>query len=252
MKKVVKRLLEASQIRGTDASGIAVVTDRKVALYKNRKAGGMVIHDPGYVQAINHVNQNFILRAVIGHTRLQTKGDYRLNVNNHPIVAGRIVGVHNGLISNDDRLFKEFGKWIDRAGKVDSEVIFRLLDYYISHGDSIVAAVEKTDGKLMGSYTCAFVDMENPRYVVLFRSGNSAVLWHFKSAKSFVFASSDSILDTALSDIGPFNPGLVDGKMEIKSSSGIRIDTETGKTHVFELARKYGTSQANECGYMYM
>lgn len=88
--------------------------------------------------------------TVLGHTRYATKGSPKVNANNHPIASGRIVGTHNGVISNDDALFAELGA--ERHGKVDSEAIFALL--------SSGRASEATDllPRVKGDAALAWVD----------------------------------------------------------------------------------------------
>jgi len=61
-----------------------------------------------------------------GHTRWRTRGDERINRNNHPIRAGDVIGTHNGTIYNADRLFRRLR--LRRFAEVDSELLFRLAD----------------------------------------------------------------------------------------------------------------------------
>ncbi|MBP7906254.1 MAG: hypothetical protein KA099_13135 [Alphaproteobacteria bacterium] len=61
---------------------------------------------------------------LLGHTRWRTRGDERVNSNNHPIRAGEVIGTHNGTIYNADYLFR---RWkLRRFAEVDSEILFRL------------------------------------------------------------------------------------------------------------------------------
>ena len=43
------------------------------------------------------------------HVRDYTKGHPRIEANNHPIRHGTVVGVHNGVIFNDEELMDEHG-----------------------------------------------------------------------------------------------------------------------------------------------
>ena len=45
---------------------------------------------------------------LLGHTRWRTRGDERVNSNNHPIRAGEVIGTHNGTIYNADYLFRRW------------------------------------------------------------------------------------------------------------------------------------------------
>ena len=47
----------------------------------------------------------------------RTRGDERVNSNNHPIRAGEVIGTHNGTIYNTDYLFR---RWkLRRFAEVD-------------------------------------------------------------------------------------------------------------------------------------
>src|ERR671933_426166 len=68
-------------------------------------------------------------RQLLVHVRDYTKGHPSLSANNHPIRHGAVVGVHNGVIVNDDELFAHHGIARDEAGMtVDSEIIFALAE----------------------------------------------------------------------------------------------------------------------------
>lgn len=61
---------------------------------------------------------------LLGHTRWHTRGDERVNSNNHPIRAGEVIGTHNGTINNADYLFR---RWkLRRFAEVDRDILFCL------------------------------------------------------------------------------------------------------------------------------
>ena len=67
--------------------------------------------------------------AALIHVRDFTKGHPEIEANNHPIRHGSVVGIHNGIIENDDELLARYG--IERAEPqmtVDSEAIFALME----------------------------------------------------------------------------------------------------------------------------
>ena len=69
------------------------------------------------------------------HVRDYTKGHPRIEANNHPIRHGAVVGIHNGIIVNDEEIFARYG--FPRAEPemtVDSEAIFALAEH--SEGSS--------------------------------------------------------------------------------------------------------------------
>ncbi len=63
------------------------------------------------------------------HVRDFTKGHPDIQANNHPIRHGSVVGIHNGIVENDDALLARYE--IARAEPnmtVDSEAIFALME----------------------------------------------------------------------------------------------------------------------------
>jgi hypothetical protein len=202
----------------------------------------MLIREVPYAKIVGHIHHTVPLRAVIGHTRSQTKGDRKFNVNNHPIVAGNIIGVHNGMISNDDILFKKFEDKIQRAGQVDSEIIFRLIDYFIKEGKTIADAVKETVGMTFGGARCAFINTKNLKYVTLFADYDLPA-WVFGHVNCIVFASTTQILGKALTKTGGiFMPQYRTAEFNV--SGGLaRVDADTGKVYQEQIAG-FGSSHS--------
>ena len=91
-----------------------------------------------------------------------TKGHPRIEANNHPIRHGAVVGVHNGIIFNDDELMEQHG--FERAEPemtVDSEAIFALAEAH----EGAPGALEQ----LRGSMATAWLDERRPRTLFLAR-----------------------------------------------------------------------------------
>jgi glucosamine 6-phosphate synthetase-like amidotransferase/phosphosugar isomerase protein len=121
--------------RGQDATGIAYhgAAGQVEVTKDSRRLYDLI----GEIEVPRHS------RAAIMHVREFTKGVPGINDNNHPIRYGRVVGVHNGHLDNDDELFARYGK--PRSTPlitVDSEAIMMLADH---HGD-LGAALEQVRG----------------------------------------------------------------------------------------------------------
>lgn len=120
------------------------------------------------------------------HVRDFTKGHPRIDANNHPIRHGAVVGVHNGVIVNDDDLFQ--AERIDRAAPeitVDSEIIFALAQR--SRGRT-AAALER----LYGSMATAWLDEQ--RDELLLARGMGRPLWIGSGSAGVFFASTRAAL----------------------------------------------------------
>lgn len=244
-------LLDESESRGHDATGICIIQDKKVSVVKDHIQANRFTSSEAYRLVASKISgDNF--RSMIGHTRAQTKGSYLYNTNNHPIIAGSVVGVHNGMINNDDHLFSQYSDNIQRAGRVDSEIIFRLIDFYLRNGRTIVEAVQLTSSKLYGSYSCAFITTDSIRYVTIFRNNMSALaLCTIPNIEAMVFASTKFILKRALSNGLPLYEDEAEDIPIKDGSIGLRIDTETGKIFDFPLMDTNNHARNMFCGGPY-
>ena len=112
-----------SEERGPHATGAAWLdTDGGHRLFKRPVTAERFVTDKAFAELLAGINNRATL--LLGHTRWRTRGDERVNSNNHPIRAGEVIGTHNGTIYNADYLFR---RWkMRRFAEVDSEILFRL------------------------------------------------------------------------------------------------------------------------------
>jgi predicted glutamine amidotransferase len=244
MHKAVSGLLTESEVRGHDAAGLAVLTDKRLSLFKNNLEASRLVMTSKYSAIVKEMNRTDRFKAMIGHTRLKTKGHQRFNINNHPILANRIVGVHNGYIHNDDILFRKYDGDIERKGEVDSEIIFRLIDLHRRNDKTLVESVQATCDEIDGSYACAFLDAEAPDYVTLFTNSHykNINLYIYDSVKAAAFASTEVILDRALRSNMLLNSGRITSKIPLMYM-GIRLNIKTGKIFKFDICQKKATGE---------
>src|ERR1700722_15189906 len=96
------------------------------------------------------------------HVRDYTKGHPSIAANNHPIRHGCVVGIHNGIIVNDDELLAEHTcARAEPRMTVDSEAIFALA----AHSGNDPRALEA----LHGSMAAAWLDDRGAGRVFLAR-----------------------------------------------------------------------------------
>ena len=100
LKKLVRNLSIASELRGTDASGVAYVRNGKIVIYKKP-------------QPSHEVNFYFPsdITILTCHTRMATHGNARNNYNNHPFVGHTAESdfalCHNGVLFNYEQVQKQ-------------------------------------------------------------------------------------------------------------------------------------------------
>jgi glutamine phosphoribosylpyrophosphate amidotransferase len=124
---------------------------------------------------------------VLVHVRDYTKGHPSLNANNHPVRHGTVVGIHNGIIKNDDELFARYGfKRAEKGMTVDSEAIFALAE----HQRSRARVLEE----LYGSMATAWLD-ERDQDVLFLARGIGRPLWVGEGKHELFFASTREALE---------------------------------------------------------
>jgi predicted glutamine amidotransferase len=163
----LKSLLLGIQHRGTDATGIAIQNGKDVHVYKTDEIAWKFIEAK---QTAAFLEEHLLPETdvVLLHTRAATQGDPAEFKNNHPMWAGKSAVIHNGMIQNDDELFKEMG---GRKAETDSDVIRAIVDKYGMTKKGI-----KQLQRLRGSCAAAIVSTEFPGKLMLLRAGSPLVL----------------------------------------------------------------------------
>lgn len=172
-------LLAAIAERGADAVGYAyrVPGSGDATVVKQRTPASKLLE---------RVSVPAEASELLVHVRDFTKGHPSIAANNHPVRHGPIVGVHNGIIVNDDELLAEHPcARAEPRMTVDSEAIFAVA----AHSRNDRRAFEE----LRGSMAAAWLDEREPDSVHLAR-GVGRPLWLGESIEGVFFASTDGAL----------------------------------------------------------
>lgn len=128
------------------------------------------------------------------HVRDYTKGHPSIPANNHPVRHGPVVGIHNGIILNDDELLAPHAcARAEPRMTVDSEAIFALA----AHSRSDPRALEA----LAGSMAAAWLDRREPGVVFTAR-GVGRPLWLGRGRDEVFFASTRAALEVVAQYLG--------------------------------------------------
>jgi glucosamine 6-phosphate synthetase-like amidotransferase/phosphosugar isomerase protein len=173
-------LLAGIAERGADAAGYAYRTpgDGRVRGHKQRSGASALLDS---VELPPETSEALI------HVRDYTKGHPTIEANNHPIRHGAVVGIHNGIIFNDEEILDRHG--FARAQPemtVDSEAIFALAE----HAEGRARPLEE----LRGSMACAWLDERRPDVVFVVR-GVGRPLWIGAGRHERFFASTPQALE---------------------------------------------------------
>ncbi len=174
-------LLAGISERGADAVGYAHRSPSSSVHVTKLRGGASALLDELDVPA--RTGQALI------HVRDFTKGHPEIAANNHPIRHGSVVGIHNGIIENDDALLARYG--IERAEPqmtVDSEAIFALME---QRRHDVRALSE-----MRGAMAAAWLDERDDSTLFLAR-GRLRPLWLGRAADGLYFASTRRALAIA-------------------------------------------------------
>lgn len=173
-------LLAAIAERGADAVGYAyrAPEDTYATVVKQRTPASQLLER---VSVPDSANQLLV------HVRDYTKGHPSISANNHPVRHGPVVGIHNGIILNDDELLAPHScARAEPRMTVDSEAIFAIA----AHSRNDAHALEH----LRGAMATSWVDEREPGVVFLAR-GSGRPLWVGEGRDSVFFASTRAALE---------------------------------------------------------
>lgn len=166
------------------------------------------------------------------HVRDFTKGHPEIEANNHPIRHGCVVGVHNGIVENDDGLLESYGIARHEEGMtVDSEAIFALMELRENDARAL--------GEIRGAMAAAWLDERDAATLFLAR-GRARPLWIGTTGSELFFASTRRalrIVEAAL--------GLALELREVREGRQLRVVSgRVEKERRFRPDRRYRDSGA--------
>lgn len=182
-KAIVRNLSIECEVRGTDATGISYNSFGKLKIYKRPIRASRL-----------HFRLPFDSKVIMGHTRMTTKGNQRININNHPF-PGHVEGVdfalaHNGVLHNDELLRKTMNL-LSTNIETDSYIAVQLIE---NSGkldfDSIKAMAKAVRG------TFCFTILSDKNEIYLVKGKNPLDM--YDCGGYYLYASTDSILQQVL------------------------------------------------------
>ena len=173
-------LLAGIAERGADAVGYAFRSSGSVAVHKQRSGASALL---------DRMSVPDEATQLLVHVRDYTKGLPTIEANNHPVRHRSVVGIHNGIITNDEEIFARH-RLVHAAPDmtVDSEAIFALAE----RADSLAEAFDE----LRGSMAAAWMD-ERRADVLFLARGVGRPLWIGRGEHELLFASTEATLRLA-------------------------------------------------------
>jgi glucosamine--fructose-6-phosphate aminotransferase (isomerizing) len=262
LKHAVRSLIRLSEPRGREATGLALILPDEIAVYRRAMAPGRVLAHPEFQQFLDTALPSALPPsapaalppatssrsasvaqaevAVLGHCRLVTNGSQALEVNNQPVLHDRLVGVHNGIVTNAEGLLAGGASGGSHAQfDLDSEALFRRIAGDLSNHGDLAAALRGTFRDLEGEASIAMFARDENELVLATNAG----CLYFASAqdgRAFVFASEAHIVRSFL-QAAPLASGN-DGVHHLAAGQALRINITTGTRTEIALNGAAGAS----------
>jgi glucosamine--fructose-6-phosphate aminotransferase (isomerizing) len=238
---IVNYMFKLSESRGKEASGIAIRVNESIYVFKEPVSSSKLVKSSKYKNLFKTViktegYKDGFLKApfvILGHSRLATNGLSEINSNNQPVVKDGAVGIHNGIIVNDEKLWKSFAT-LQKKYDVDTEVFLSLLQMFRKQNESLVGAVRNVFKHIEGSASVAVL-FDDVNTVLLATNTGSLYTCASRNGKMLVFASEKYILGQIVSN--GFMKVLFDinGISQVKPGQGYLIDLGTMEQRLFAL-----------------
>ncbi|WP_312642504.1 class II glutamine amidotransferase [Hydrogenoanaerobacterium sp.] len=187
--RILKVLSKECEVRGTDATGFAYVSQGKLQIRKAPlPAHKMSFSFPADVHII------------MGHTRMATQGNAKNIANNHPFrgyIGGREFALaHNGVIWNDRPLRRQHNLSKTEI-ETDSYIAVQLLE---QNKALTFQSLGNMAEEVEGSFTFTVLDEQSSLYFI--KGDSPLALYHYPNQGYYLYASTDDILQKALAKLG--------------------------------------------------
>ena len=160
--------LRRLEYRGYDSAGVAIL-----------KSGNLErVRSVGKVEDLVRKSADYDLSGGVGiaHTRWATHGKPSEN-NAHPLMAGPLSMVHNGIIENYQELKEELLKNNETfESDTDTEVFVKVVNNCLKDSSCLLEAVQKAVKIVRGAYGTVIINKNDPSNIVAARSGSPIVI----------------------------------------------------------------------------
>jgi glucosamine--fructose-6-phosphate aminotransferase (isomerizing) len=168
---VVLKGLKRLEYRGYDSSGVALLNQGKINVYKKK----------GKVAELeeNLVGANLDAHIGIGHTRWATHGEPSdRNAHPHASASGRLAMIHNGIIENYAQIKQDLvNKGYQFKSDTDTEVLLNFIeDIQQNNACSLEEAMRIALKRVTGAYCILLIEQSNPDTIIAARKGSPLVI----------------------------------------------------------------------------
>lgn len=160
------KLLKVLEDRGSDAIGLFLHhVDEKYHLNcwkEDENVEGEIFKTNASVSDFFKNNHGEIdttnLNVFLVHTRKKSRGSTKVE-DGHPFMTKDFILAHNGTVTNDTALKREFK--LDYEEETDSPVIVHTIQHWVDEGEDVASAIAKASDDIWGAMTCWLYDKRN-------------------------------------------------------------------------------------------
>ena len=162
--------------------------------------------------------------TAIGHSRLVTNGRASLNANNQPVYLGKLVCIHNGIVTNDESIWNDLDS--SPLTDLDTEALINLIDSF--RADHTLEESIKNAFRNRGFRIMPLDEEDN---TLILASNNGSIYYFMDRSTNFLLFTSEY---KALKDIVEKNfknkDSFTDKTYQVKADSLIKLDLSTFET----------------------
>lgn len=194
IKKILNLLYKLSSTRGREASGLSFNLGGNIINLKSQEPADVFIKSKKYNDVVNLLIKEYSQKndncTILAHSRLVTNGTGALNINNQPVYRNGISVVHNGIITNDEKLWAALND--NPKSNLDTEVLAVMIASQLDKGVGIIDAINEVGKKIQGSASLAITQLGEDELILYSNTGS---LYYFRYENNLViYASEEYIL----------------------------------------------------------
>lgn len=191
-------LFKISESRGKDASGIAIHYHDNISILKGPIKSSKLIKTSEYQKFWDVITTRQLQKehnspvVVLGHSRMATNGSQENNWDNQPMVKNSIIGVFNGIITNEGELWEK-NPDIPKQTTTDTEILFGLINKFFAETNNIQSALDRVFSTIEGAASFGIISDNSDFLVLATNNGSLYSAWNtdrtvmiFTSEKSFL------------------------------------------------------------------
>ncbi len=259
MRHFISDLIGRSEPRGRDAAGLVIISDGQASVFKKAMRPDRLLKRRDFrdfmaanlgaatMPASGGGTKLSRPLAVIGHCRLVTNGAEIVPGNNQPIITGKTVGIHNGIVTNDAALWAMHDDLV-RQLDTDSEIIFQLVDARVAAGMGMADALSETYQELVGTASTALYS--DGQDALALASNNGSLFYAHVADPGVLFFASERFILEAFMAANQEAIGGTGATVQIKASDAVLVPLLDAVPLPFKLDPKGGRSEIPSAPYI--